>query len=1017
MARGSVTTEKREYPSGPPKSFGPSTKAPFRPAELEVTEDATKGAASTSTAANAETARPLTPSDLHKERSNLLGKGEMPFSGEEMLLRPAGLPGLHVQLFRRLQAKWQCYDAYCRVCMALGVNQILQGLSYYSIVHTLVENRSPSCGYALLIIFQCASFALAVLDISGVRRRYLLGVQAVGTLPAFLAANAVHSAERTPQGALEPGEMYWTSPGMFLLQSIWLELLLRISRPSDDDAALPRNFRTVLFLDVFGDGTDPTEYETQTPEECAQNKSIGPRWSSAAEEHLAAERFASAQGSMLIAQAAVRRWEAAPSQVLSSSQHNELQRLRVELQIWRRALGGEIAWRAASHGLAYDELFDNVETRGWGELSTEEKVDDPFRGFLIGPFEHDMGYDVTFYHYDIENIRYLWESPGPIPTLSLTAVAAAVRAVEASVRLLLAMSEEARERELRHLEHHREAETQGAGTVSDPALQPLNEGLVQWSKRTFHSVRSRMSGVCEVDSGIELSQPLVNRQVSPGSNGAVDSFGPGFGYQPPSPSQYNKNLAGPHSKHFVPERLPWQVLRGTTRVLQFAWAFTGIMAVLRELGWYRIDFQQHPGKERRLEAEQPPAISATEGGVRCQSGPQFNDLPTKLIDASKRSEKDDRIWLRFESVQVQWPHRSFFQPEVLSWMPSVTRASSSTSTPNSSAAKQLPSGTGAGLLLIGSEFAHYRLTGMASSSPEPLVLEEFYPLQNMAVDGHGSTSSLPPPGAIAICGHVCFLGTPSQEEGLLTFWPLNQDGGQGLCPEPLKGVSLRLAPLRGGRAARPWRLLSGLVTQCDDFEFVREATRHRSTWCLLLAGWDGERLPIAMVPLIDGPCLMPAQGMTIRPLFSVPLGTSSHRRVNRRNADSGGGSVSGGVVGDGVGNTVGADGDIISLDVAAQAGKLDLSQKSIHLWGLFENGELWSWDLLQPKVLGRWNLDLPKSLGEDFQISSLCEDEDRRILLVAGWGATAGPQLLEAQSPQGGENYVQNSNRSELVAT
>eukprot|EP00971_Amphidinium_carterae_P272478 5408293-Amphidinium_carterae.1 len=38
------------------------------------------------------------------------------------------LPERHIQLFRQLQAKWQCYDAYCRVCMGLGTNQMLQAL-------------------------------------------------------------------------------------------------------------------------------------------------------------------------------------------------------------------------------------------------------------------------------------------------------------------------------------------------------------------------------------------------------------------------------------------------------------------------------------------------------------------------------------------------------------------------------------------------------------------------------------------------------------------------------------------------------------------------------------------------------------------------------------------------------------------------------------------------------------------------------------------------------------------------
>ena len=32
----------------------------------------------------------------------------------------------HVDLYRRLQCKWQCFDAYARVCMALGANQPLR---------------------------------------------------------------------------------------------------------------------------------------------------------------------------------------------------------------------------------------------------------------------------------------------------------------------------------------------------------------------------------------------------------------------------------------------------------------------------------------------------------------------------------------------------------------------------------------------------------------------------------------------------------------------------------------------------------------------------------------------------------------------------------------------------------------------------------------------------------------------------------------------------------------------------
>eukprot|EP00913_Durusdinium_trenchii_P031173 g29189.t1 len=346
--------------------------------------------------------------------------------------------------------------------MALGVNQILQGLTYYAIVHTLVENRSPSCGYALLVIFQAAALAVAILDISGLRRRALLAVQAtrhelfarlcqrndekqsrkgpsggyghpgecgararwsfttihrgrcapvlgaVGTLPATLAALAVHSAERNEAGVLDPGAIYYTSPAMFFLQACWLELLLWVAKPSQDDAALPRRFRTVLFLDVFGDGA-----------------------------------------ALAVAAAAVKRWEAAPRVVLSETQSAELTRIRIELQIWRRALKGD-----AETVRLEDDLPDG---RGQADLETM------LRGVFAVPWR-------------------------------ICAV---------------------------------------------------------WRSRLAQAVRGTGPG----SNGIELATPLVERQTS--GEGRVH------------------HLAGPHAKHFVPERLPWQVLRGVTRILQFSWTFVG----------------------------------------------------------------------------------------------------------------------------------------------------------------------------------------------------------------------------------------------------------------------------------------------------------------------------------------------------------------------------------------------------------------------------------------------------------
>eukprot|EP00971_Amphidinium_carterae_P109144 2161210-Amphidinium_carterae.1 len=186
---------------------------------------------------------------------------ESPFGGEDLLAGGRGaLPERHVQLFRQLQSKWQCYDAYCRVCMGLGVNQILQGLSYYAVCHTLVENRSPTTGYAMVALFQCTTVALAVLDLAGLRRREIIAIQVVGMMPCVLTAWGVAHATRIKEtGVLIEEESYPLSPLSFLFQVLWLELWLRVAQPTDT-ARLPRRFRQVLFLDVFGDaysGWDP----------------------------------------------------------------------------------------------------------------------------------------------------------------------------------------------------------------------------------------------------------------------------------------------------------------------------------------------------------------------------------------------------------------------------------------------------------------------------------------------------------------------------------------------------------------------------------------------------------------------------------------------------------------------------------------------------------------------------------------------------------------------------------------
>jgi len=195
---------------------------------------------------------------------DLLGKGEAALGDEKTLMhKTSKLPGKHVALFRRLQRKWQCFDAYARVSMSIGCNWILQTISYYLINVTLLQYHSKTCCIALITAFQAAALALAYVDVAKLGAFKVLCLQALAIVPCFLAAFAImYALHQESNTDLDPDRTYPAAPVCFFLVACWLEYLLYIARPSRDEAALPRKFRAVLFLDVFDEAiNDPTRAE------------------------------------------------------------------------------------------------------------------------------------------------------------------------------------------------------------------------------------------------------------------------------------------------------------------------------------------------------------------------------------------------------------------------------------------------------------------------------------------------------------------------------------------------------------------------------------------------------------------------------------------------------------------------------------------------------------------------------------------------------------------------------------
>ncbi|CAE7947502.1 GIP, partial [Symbiodinium sp. KB8] len=497
------------------------------------------------------------------------------------------------------RSKWQCYDAYCRVCMGLGVNQILQGLSYYCICHTLVENHSPTTGYALVTLFQSTTIALAVLDLAGLRRREILAVQVVGIMPCLLTAWGVAHGHRIEGGVLDPAQTYMLSPLSFLCQVLWLELWLRVAAPhGDDQAKLPRRFRQVLFLDVFGDssGWDPHDRDNNCEDDMIEGemfKQLGVKEEKDADEEAEEALLAAAQraaSQLTMAQCAGRRWNAAPSWALSKQQSKELEDVRDQLKNWGSTIYTELERCCRLRGIP--EALRNLERdlRPWSDLSSEEQTADPFAGCLVGPFEHDDGYKTSCYHFEIESQRTLFEDaarqcPGAL-VLSLQAVRAIMKDLEDAARSLLElriMSDLRITMQRRRLQSELKAKkSKRQSRMATHAVQASSEAtrgqfpnLVALFKTRLYQRREEREARLELLS----EEPEVHRdnrdhrehrdhrdrdrESSPeGSEGFAPSQSRGYaerdGRDAAARDPTLVAMAGANAQHFVPEKLPWQ---------------------------------------------------------------------------------------------------------------------------------------------------------------------------------------------------------------------------------------------------------------------------------------------------------------------------------------------------------------------------------------------------------------------------------------------------------------------------
>lgn len=165
----------------------------------------------------------------------------------------------HVRLFRQLQANWQSYDAYARVCMALGTSQLLHAICYYCMGMLVAAGDVVWPAVSSTILFVGCGWILTRLDLYLSRRRVVAAGVLLATPPLLgtisITCERGHYAFMRNKFYMELWK--YLMPIAYTLHLLWIIFTIWVAKANYlNQVALPTKFRSVLYLDVFGWLTD-----------------------------------------------------------------------------------------------------------------------------------------------------------------------------------------------------------------------------------------------------------------------------------------------------------------------------------------------------------------------------------------------------------------------------------------------------------------------------------------------------------------------------------------------------------------------------------------------------------------------------------------------------------------------------------------------------------------------------------------------------------------------------------------
>lgn len=153
----------------------------------------------------------------------------------------------HVKLARQAAIQFQTYDAFSRISMSIGVQQLMQAMSYYMLGYLLVQVGSKTAAVLGVILFTMMAnttvrfdMSLAIVQLRLVQFLLIFG-------PVCSTAAALAWAD------FEANSAEFIVPIAFISHGLYFALVAAFCRVrvAENGAWLPVAFRSVLYLDVF----------------------------------------------------------------------------------------------------------------------------------------------------------------------------------------------------------------------------------------------------------------------------------------------------------------------------------------------------------------------------------------------------------------------------------------------------------------------------------------------------------------------------------------------------------------------------------------------------------------------------------------------------------------------------------------------------------------------------------------------------------------------------------------------